>query len=152
MTEYISKPLDARKLVQTVERLGTPDGTSVPSNAGAAEPKGKFDFRRALGRLENDTQLFRDLSEFLKQDAPALLSRIRDAANCQDAARLEIAAHSLKGLVKNFDADRAVAAAAYIETHAREGTMANLSGAIEELQHETAALESALDHYLRTTA
>ena len=63
-----------------------------------------MDLENSLRRLDGDKSLLIDLIGFYLEDYPSLLVRMDEAAAANDAASLERAAHSMKGLVANFDA------------------------------------------------
>jgi HPt (histidine-containing phosphotransfer) domain-containing protein len=54
-------------------------------------------------------------------------------------------AHSLKGLVSNFDAEHAAKAAFRVEQLGKAGDLATAPAAIDELDRELASLAAALE-------
>lgn len=99
-----------------------------------------YDHAGSLSRMGQDEQLFQEMVELLKTDAPPLLAAARQALKEQDWTRLERSAHTLKGLAANFGASRAVTAAAEVERLAKkephlrvEEALAEVDDALEEL-------------------
>jgi HPt (histidine-containing phosphotransfer) domain-containing protein len=106
-----------------------------------------FQFDRALKRLGGDEELFQELATFFIEDAPGLIETIREGLHRGETRSVQRAAHSLKGLLANFDAEDAVATALSIELSIGTGNMEVIPGALETLQTEVQALEEALLPY-----
>ena len=131
MDGYLAKPLDARELLAVVEGTTRVELVSRPGVVTLApRPTIEFDFEAALRRMDGDRELFKHLAEFFAEDAPALLVKIRAALAAGDWSALEHAAHSLKGLVRNFNAQQASQLAGQLE---RRGHESNAAGADEQL-------------------
>jgi HPt (histidine-containing phosphotransfer) domain-containing protein len=106
-----------------------------------------FNPTAALARLGGDTRLFQDLIGFLHEDAPPLLVRLREAVARADADQVARAAHSLKGLVVNFDAHTAAAAAQKVESMGLSGDLSGAAADVETLALHVAELEQHLREY-----
>lgn len=116
-----------------------------------------FDYAGSLRRMGNDASLFREMAGLLREDAPLYLTTIRDSAGSGDFVGLKRAAHTLKGLVLNFGATRAITAAIALELIAEsaEGEpaeRANLPDAIVELDAALQELLVALDRHQSSSA
>jgi len=99
----------------------------------------------ALRRMGGNVGLLRQVIDFFHADAPALRVRLRQALDAGDASQLEITAHSLKGLVSNFDAERAVKAALRVEQIGHARHLDEAPAAISELERELDDLALSLD-------
>ncbi len=107
-----------------------------------------FNPTAALARLGGDTRLFKDLIGFLHEDAPPLLVRLREAVGRGNAEQVARTAHSLKGLVVNFDAHTAAAAAQKVETMGLTGDLTGAAADVETLAVRVAELEQHLRDYV----
>jgi HPt (histidine-containing phosphotransfer) domain-containing protein len=107
-----------------------------------------FDYAGSLRRMGNDPALFREMALLLGEDAPQYLSAIRDAIDQGDYPSLKRAAHTLKGLVLNFGATRAIAAAVALELIA-ESAASGHSTEQMNLPSATDELEAALQELLK---
>jgi len=103
-----------------------------------------FDYAGSLHRMGDDQQLFHEMAELLRADAPALLDAVHAAQQQGDSQRLERASHTLKGLAANFGAARTVAAAAEAERLAKQRQSSGLPAAIAELEESLDELIAAL--------
>lgn len=104
-------------------------------------------FPGALRRLGGDMDLFRELAAYFIEDAPELLRAIHAglaAGNSQDVQR---AAHSLRGLMANFDAEQAMAFASSIEQLTEKGQLPLVPTALAHLESEVRSLRGALQEY-----
>ena len=101
---------------------------------------------RVLQRLGGDENLFRELVEYFVEDSAQILDQMRAAARSGDAAELERAAHSIKGLAANFEGRAAVEMAREIEGLAQSGRIRSatpLIGPLDEcVRHLLAALQA----------
>jgi HPt (histidine-containing phosphotransfer) domain-containing protein len=102
--------------------------------------------------MGNDHALFQELVGLLRADAPPLLAALHSAHRDGDTPRLQRAAHTLKGLAANFDAERAVAAAADVEKLAKTGQSAGLPAAIARLEESLDELVAALSPTLEMSS
>ena len=103
-----------------------------------------YDHPGSLRRMGNDSELFHEMVELLRSDAPPLLSAVHSAHKEGDSPRLQWAAHTLKGLASNFGAERTVAAAAEVERLAKARQSSGLPAAIIELEQSLDELIAAL--------
>ena len=75
---------------------------------------------------------------------PDFLGQIQEAIYKQDPESLERAAHTLKGSVGNFAAQRAYDAAYHLEKLGKDGKMNEADEALTNLETELGSLEGAL--------
>ncbi|MEQ8636181.1 PAS domain S-box protein [Gimesia maris] len=169
MDSYISKPIDAKKLILILERLAMRHqktnlpGNSLasskisleeseqellqepsPSNPPTVDSRPVIDMRAALKRVGDDIRILNDMVNFFFEDAPGLLKEINQQAVAGDAEELTRAAHSLKGLCANFNAYPAVEAAKTIEDYGRQGKLTEIPAVIPVLESEFTRLNSEL--------
>ncbi len=74
-----------------------------------------FSYDESLQRLGDDQELFCAMARCFVEDADGLLNEIAAGNQRGDAARVERAAHSLKGLAATFSAAAVVSRAQLIE-------------------------------------
>ena len=91
------------------------------------------DRARVLQRLGGDENLFRELVVYFVEDGAQLLRQMRAAERAGDAAELERAAHSIKGLAASFEGRAAVEMAREIEALAHAGTTSSTAPLIDQL-------------------
>ncbi len=101
-------------------------------------------FPGALKRLSGDQELFRELAIYFVEDAPELLRAMRAGLAEGSAEDVRRAAHSLRGLAANFDAEQAMAIAGSIEQICGKGELQLVPPALERLEVEVHALRDAL--------
>jgi HPt (histidine-containing phosphotransfer) domain-containing protein len=109
-----------------------------------------FDYDKALERLGGDPVLFGEILILFLEDAPALIDRARQSLADQDFETLERAAHSIKGLSVNFEAQPLAFAAAAIEKHARDRDMQRAQACFPELEEQLQNLRSALAEFRKS--
>ncbi len=100
----------------------------------AQTPENALDRQLALSRVGGDQQLLREIAVLFMEECPRAFAEIQDAVVCRDAAKLENAAHALKGSVANFGARDAVEAAFRLEQMGRANEMSEADGMLHQLE------------------
>ena len=98
-------------------------------------PEASLDRQLALSRVGGDLELLREIAVLFLDECPRALLEIHQALLREDAAKLENAAHSLKGSVANFGASAAVAAALRLEQMGRAQQLVEAPEALRVLEH-----------------
>ena len=90
MDDYISKPVEMRELVRTVE--GSVSEPLATDASPAQEPDGSVDRAQVLSRLGGDHELLREISSLFLSDCPTHLDDIGRAITAGDGNGVESAA------------------------------------------------------------
>ncbi len=143
MDAYLSKPIDMDALRQMIDRLLPPDA-AAPDPDGE-DARGAPDLLQAFG---HDWGFFTEVVEVFRADHPSLLSTLRGALTSADGPVLMRAAHSLKGMLLNFQDEPAAAAALALEQMGRTGELSGAGPLIEELAAGLARLDRDLSDLL----
>ncbi|WP_229219938.1 ATP-binding protein [Rugamonas fusca] len=110
MDDYLAKPVDSAALADMLARYRPQPAQLV------------LDWRAALQRLDGDADLLHELATLFLADGPQLWQELTAALAAGDTARSARAVHSLKGVLVNFGAARALAAAEQLSACLRAGT------------------------------
>lgn len=86
-------------------------------------------------RLDGDFDLFVELSELFYEDSSMLLKKIGDSIEKKDSEALRKSAHTLKGAVSNFSAQRAYDAAYQLELAGKDKLFDDVDKKFESLKH-----------------
>jgi two-component system sensor histidine kinase/response regulator len=146
MDDYISKPIAVDELIKVTEGLG--NGARKPDTANDSSPE-TFDRAAALARVGNDEALLFDLAKMFSTEIPKRLSTVRDALEKNDAESLRRAAHSMKGSLSAFAANRATEAAARLEQIAQSGNLSGAVAAHEALVVQVDVLRGVLEAFAK---
>ncbi len=95
-----------------------------------------FDPAGTLRNLDGDIELFQGLVLVFLEESASLLEEIRDAIGLGDDARVQRAAHTLKGTSGNLGARGTMDAAFRLEVLARDGKVEDFPRAFEDLRAE----------------
>jgi two-component system sensor histidine kinase/response regulator len=133
---YLAKPLRPQALHDLIHQTV---GRFEP-----APPPPAFDKEVVLDLVGGDTLLLRDLVTLFLEGVPGMLERIRMAIDDHDAARLNDAAHELKGSASHFAATATVEAAGRLEAMGRDNNLIHAADASSILESELDRLQSAL--------
>jgi HPt (histidine-containing phosphotransfer) domain-containing protein len=117
---------------------------SLPASTNNAEP---IDLSGALRRLRGDNELLLELISFFLEDYPQVAADVHRAARENRGDELALAAHSMKGLAANFDAQQVVDTAGAIEQHAKGGNLTSAAELIPTLDASIERLSADLCDY-----
>jgi Amt family ammonium transporter len=137
MDDYLSKPLDTRQLIVTLNKLLDSAGANAmvagPAAPGELHP---LDLEALLSRCMGDLS-FRDklLGKFPDQ-VGACLQTITAAIASNDATQLARAAHGLKGTAANLSAPAVQRVASDLEQLGNEGRLGEVESLVHELRRE----------------
>ena len=95
-------------------------------------------------RLDGDFELFVELSDLFFEDSSSLLNRIEDSIKKRDSDALRKSAHTLKGAVSNFSAQRAYDAAYELEIAGKDNVFENSEEKLDLLKGEIAEVINAM--------
>jgi two-component system sensor histidine kinase/response regulator len=109
-----------------------------------------FDPDELLERVDNDLDFLAETVQMLATDGPALLNEIRRTTTAADAAAVARLAHTLKGMISNFCAADAYAAAVDLERIGKSGDLAHAPPAIAAVDERLRSLTAALSEFLAT--
>jgi HPt (histidine-containing phosphotransfer) domain-containing protein len=103
------------------------------------------DLKAALKRMGGNVTILQQLVEYYREDVPPLIERLRAGIAANNPAEIQQAAHSIKGLVVNFDADSSARAALQLEQMARSRDLIKAPHALDALEKEIARLNADLE-------
>lgn len=118
------------------------EGSEMTSSQTSASDAAIIDRHAALSRLGGDEGLLRSMAVIFIEDVPSLLQRISSGCAAGNVEQVTLAAHSLRGLAANFNADATAEAAKIIENAARNGDLPTACAHVEQLE---AAVETLID-------
>ena len=140
MDDYVSKPIDADKLYTLINDLAGSD---------PARPSGsELDTAVASGLLAafgDDWEFFNEVVEIFQDDYPRHLESLRQACVDNDSDQFCRAAHSLKGMLRNFNAEMPAEKAHQLEQIGAGGGVPADPDLIDELAVDLQALADTLD-------
>jgi CheY-like chemotaxis protein len=138
MDAYVSKPIDWKELFKLMDQL-----------VGQSEVE-VLNWDEAVSLVGGDRELLKEVAKIFLEDAPGLLSKIKEAIRRQDAAALERAAHTLKGQASSFLAGPASEAALKLEMMGRHGELSQAEEAFADLEKAILWLSQALAHRIKS--
>jgi CheY-like chemotaxis protein len=140
MNDYVSKPIDARRLLAVISRRlkGRPP-TSV---RWARSSIPVLDLARALARLQGDFALLRRIATQFADGAPEARAKLNAAAERHDASGIAFASHHLRGQASSFGGEALMLATESLEDTARQANWTDVPAAL-------LAVDAELDRLLR---
>ena len=123
MDGYLAKPIHPEDLYAAMQRALNPEGEPDESMGDTSLLELDEDSRKEVANLdearamfEGDDQVVRQLATLFLRDHERNAAELHRAAGSQDYARLADLAHTIKGAVGLFSANRVMAAANRLET------------------------------------
>ena len=166
MDEFVTKPLDHQVLYETILELlpeadeGDSDSAAAaaaaadagdladPGGPAAASRGSQFDREEALGRVDGDPDLLREIAALFLESCEPWLADLRRGLADSDAARIAKAAHTLKGSAASFGALQLVDAALRVEKIGASLDLAEADSAVRDLESQVEALTGELRGFL----
>lgn len=138
MDAYIAKPIDAGKLIHLVENVERREEDYRASETWESDflplSTALINVESAKARMGGNEPLVIDLARFFLEDAPKLVRDIESGLRESRVEDVERAAHSLKGLAANFDAETLATLASSMEEHGRKGNLEKAKRQFSELK------------------
>jgi CheY-like chemotaxis protein len=144
MDGYLSKPIDTEALwgeLNTIAMSGTPVAEQVTPPARIL---GVADFDKARHLMDDSRELFDEIVQLFLADAPPHMQSIKEGLAKGDSEAVRHSAHTIKGMVGIFSAERALQAAERVEkTAGQEGC----KEAADVLEVALSELQAAIKAY-----
>jgi CheY-like chemotaxis protein len=140
MDEYISKPIDSDRLFEAIEKLTK----KTTDTQNAADRLATIDNELLLKAFDGDWSFLKEVVEVFLSDYPRLVDDLLRASEARDSDLLMRSAHSLKGMLNNFQADSAAEVAFELE---RKGKLEDFDGVqanIKTLQNRLTEVDKRL--------
>lgn len=149
MDDYMSKPIDPRKVLETIARwAGKGTGEREEDEAQpAVDPNCVFNLDDALVRFSNDREFFLTMLEDFLSTLCDKIGEMKTALQNDNLAALSYQGHNLKGVAANFSAYQLSCLADRIDQAAKDGKvdeaaqlLVEVDAAVESLRQATASL------------
>jgi two-component system sensor histidine kinase/response regulator len=153
MDDYVSKPIRADKLFDTIAGVLGPrggEGLTAGSTLRSAEPI--VDWNAALEAVDGEQELLHTLVQAVVDEMPKMITAVRRAVDGRDPDGLGTAAHTLKGSLRYFRVDAAFDAAFRLERMGRDGRFEDAEQALDVLESEIKRILPLLEGYLSSQA
>ena len=148
MDAYVPKPIRESELLAAVERWND-DSNSPDEGAAPTMPETPpFDLTAALARVRGRRALLKDLAGLVVAQTDGLLRDCELAIAGQDAAALELAAHTLKSSAASLCADATAELAQNLENAGRLGDLQSAANLLAQLRASSERLVAALVTFL----
>jgi PAS domain S-box-containing protein len=146
MNDYISKPIDPGKLLQIIVqhvaavllRVSAAPGGMIPTNPSF------------LKVFEKDWDFLREIVEAFIADYPNQLEMLRKSLQEGNTDAFRRAAHSLKGMLRNFESEATAEKAWTLEQKAQAGDLTGVTPLIAAMADELKSIEGQLLQLLRS--
>jgi CheY-like chemotaxis protein/HPt (histidine-containing phosphotransfer) domain-containing protein len=158
MDGYVSKPVDAKLLIQEIRRF-VPESTSSPVVASSDEKPAKIvatteclDREAVLARIDGDLELLAEMVGLFEGRSVEILATLERGLEGEIDETMVRAAHTLKGTVANLGALSLFEVARDFELALRAGDRDTAIAELPSLAREVEAFRHALRELVRSEA
>jgi two-component system, sensor histidine kinase and response regulator len=153
MDDYVSKPVDPKKLAMVAERwvARPPDPAPTPEPAGTVEPVKQsivFDRPGLVERTMEDEDLLREVVACFLEDAPRLIEGLKEHVRAGDGAAARAQAHGLKGAAANVGGVALSETALAVERAGQAGRLEAIEALLPELERQFRLLQDRMQEDL----
>jgi CheY-like chemotaxis protein len=148
MDGYLSKPIDATRMMQEIERvLGRSQGRAARLALAhdAAQALADIDTEQALERLDGDRESLALIAKMFIDDCPAQITEVSRCVAARDAQALSYAVHSFAGTASNLSAHALQDVLQRISAAGKAGTWGQADELVKQLPHRLQSLENQLE-------
>lgn len=149
MNDYIPKPIQSRKLMDTIAGLARQAIKPEQIEVAVSDADGVLDELKLFATVGGDRRLAGELAVIFMGEIEPRMDEIDRAINAGDAGRLQFAAHALRGSASSLSADRVSSSAGSLETIGRHGELSTASAAFATLQGDVESLSKRLRIIMR---
>ena len=143
MEDFISKPIQLKEIIRVLSKNASTNGPAA-MNSNAFDSKSVFDHRALAANFSGLEDVLMDtIGNFLRLKS-SLMQNIQNAIAAKDPKALEIAAHTVKGVVSNFFAESAKSIAWDLEQCGSRGDLSRADSSFIKLSEEIEKLCTAL--------
>jgi two-component system, sensor histidine kinase and response regulator len=144
MDGYLSKPVRADELFQTIDRLAPEQLAESQFQERDNAPDSSFDEAGFLARMDGSYEICAQIAEAFLSEGPRLITNLQEAIDRKNTGEVARKAHALKGSIANFTSGAAFKAAVELEQQARENDLRAAAELLRRLQGEVESLTQAL--------
>lgn len=141
MEDYLTKPIDTRKLFQVIEKwtgaksVGQETVVTARGNGHTRALKDELiNMESAMDRFSNDRAFYESMLTDFVQSLPDKLAEMNASINNKDFKRLSDQAHNLKGVSANFGIRRLADTSASLDMSCRQSNSEEVVKLYNELQ------------------
>ena len=152
MDEYVSKPISSDILLKTIQKMLPDETRSTSAEVPQANTLPSLDKATLLNAFDQDWDFLTEIVQIFLSDTPPMLNTIKEALQKKDADTLRRTAHSLKGMLRNFQAEAAAQTAFQLEEIGRQKVFDNSDKADEKLVSQLDKIYKILSDILKEVA
>jgi len=150
MDAYIAKPIRARELYDTVETTVARMHLSRKAQTGPPEKTELLDRTQILEQTGGSSEVLKEIVDLFAVESKRLMKKIQAAIENEDPSGLQRAAHTLKGSVRVFGAERVASAALRLEKIGESNNLVDAEDARADLDRELERLVPMLNKLLKS--
>jgi len=136
MNEYVSKPISSDIIFKAIQKMIPDETRSTSAKAPQANTLPSLSKATLLNSFDQDWEFLTEIVQIFLDDTPPMLNTIREALRKKDAGTLRRTAHSLKGMLRNFQAEAAAQTAFQLEEIGRQKVFDNSDKIYEKLDSQ----------------
>jgi HPt (histidine-containing phosphotransfer) domain-containing protein len=150
MDAYIAKPIRATDLYDTLETTVAGMRLSQGKESESTEASDLLDRAQILEQIGGSPETLKEIVELFVVESERLMKAIRESIKKGDSSALQRAAHTLKGSVRIFRAERVASAALRLEKAGKDKNLVDIEDDLTELARELEILVPMLTQLVKS--
>ena len=151
MDDYVSKPLDTRRLLKVMRKWALEHNDLIPASTNIetihlSSTDEVLDLKSALPRFSNDVQFYKSLLDEFIDTIPERVDEFRKLYHDKNWKLLADQSHNLKGVAANFGVMKISGIARRIDAYTQEEHYQSISEMINEIELSIDELKIARDN------
>jgi two-component system sensor histidine kinase/response regulator len=151
MDDYVSKPLDTKRLHQVMRKWSTDHGDLIPASVNVetihlSSTDEILDVRSALPRFSNDIGFFKNLLDEFLDSLPDRVEELKKLYRERNWKLLADQSHNLKGVAANFGVMKISGLARRIDSYSQEEHSQSIPEMIKQIELAISELQIARDN------
>jgi two-component system sensor histidine kinase/response regulator len=149
MDAYLSKPVSSQAIAEMIGEFFPVEGVyERPTAPEVNAPAGAWNPDIALGRLDGDEELLRELVQIFLEESPKQVAAIQQAIEEGDLEKVESTAHTIKGELGYLGLPDAANKAKDLEGMGRERRLQDTADVFPTFQEEILSVAAAMRDFL----
>jgi CheY-like chemotaxis protein len=145
MDGYVAKPIQVQEFYAVIAEVVGQTSTAKRAMESKEEEQHILDKATALANLGGDERVLAEVAHMFLVECSRLMSQVREAIHRNNALALEHVAHTIKGSVGTFAAQKAYETARRLEELGREGRLKDAEGVYASLEAEMDRLRPEME-------
>lgn len=133
MDGFLTKPIKISEIIEEIKKCKPQSGESTSFDASKPYEAQMIDEKNILEQYGNDAELISEVAKESLKVIPVHIDNIRESIKEQNAQKLQVSAHTLKGILANFFVEKLVDLSFKLEIMGRDNQFEGANPLVDHL-------------------